>query len=341
MVIICVALEKELPNEFKKHNSDQWVRIEALQAGALHQYQASSFLIVITGVGLKAKHAIEWLITNAQPAEIINIGTAGAPSLDLHQWVILKTTSDGHTICNCELKTSLPIPYHQFDFAIGQTVNEPDFTIKDYVVDMEVHYLATACKEAQIPFSSIKFITDHNNNDTELDFNASVTVFQQSFMELLNYLSLPEFNIAVIIPTYNRHLQTKTAIESVLQQTNQPNEIIVVDDGSDVPFECSHNNVKLIRLDKNQGVSFARNIGIENCASEWVAFLDSDDVWQQNHLCCLIAYLKQNPLCRLLQTDEAWIRNGKHFNKKAYHQKSLMAGHLNHRCSVAWYRRLL
>ena len=78
MVIICVALEKELPNEFKKHNSDQWVRIEALQAGALHQYQASSFLIVITGVGLKAKHAIEWLITNAQPAEIINIGTAGA-----------------------------------------------------------------------------------------------------------------------------------------------------------------------------------------------------------------------------------------------------------------------
>ena len=77
MVIICIALEKELPNEFKRHSPKNWVRIESLQAGAFHQYQASSFLIVITGVGEKAKRAIEWLI-HTQPTEIINIGTAGA-----------------------------------------------------------------------------------------------------------------------------------------------------------------------------------------------------------------------------------------------------------------------
>ena len=318
---MCCIRKKELPNQFKKKYPTHWVRIEALKAGALHQYQASSFLIVITGVGEKAILSIEWLIKNAQPTEIINIGTAGAASLDLHQWVMLKSTSDGHTICDCELKTSLPIPYHQFNFSDGRTVNAFDGSITDAVVDMEAHHLAAACEQAKIPFSSFKFITDHNNKHTESDVNASLTVFQQAFMELLNLLALPEFNIAVIIPTYNRHQQTKIAIESVLQQTNPPTEIIVVDDGSDVPFDYSHPNVQLLRLEKNQGVSHARNIGIENSAAAWVAFLDSDDVWQQNHLSCLIAYLKQNPLCRLLQTDEAWIRNGKHFNKKAYHQK--------------------
>ncbi|RAP24098.1 hypothetical protein DID73_01655 [Candidatus Marinamargulisbacteria bacterium SCGC AG-343-K17] len=321
MVIICVALEKELPNQFKKWYPKHWVRIEALQAGALHHYQDASFLIVITGVGEKSKLAIEWLIQNAKPTEIINFGTAGAASLDLHQWVMLKSTSDGHTICDCDLKTSLPIPYHQFNFSDGRTVNDPDVSITDAVVDMEAHHLATACRNANIPFCAIKYITDHNNNESQTDFNASLDQFHQSLMGLFSCLVLPEFNIAVIIPTYNRHEQTKAALESVLQQHTSPNEIIIVDDGSDVPFEYSHTKVKLLRLNKNHGVSHARNIGIQNSSSVWVAFLDSDDVWHPTHLSSLTAYLEENTLCRLLQTDETWIRNGKPFNKKAYHQK--------------------
>lgn len=85
---------------------------------------------------------------------------------------------------------------------------------------------------------------------------------------------------SVIIPTYNRPARTRRAIESILQhQGVQPEEIIVVDDGSDTPFtyadapEC----VRIIHLPENRGPSAARNTGLRSARSRWVTFLDSDD----------------------------------------------------------------
>lgn len=95
--------------------------------------------------------------------------------------------------------------------------------------------------------------------------------------------------ISVIIPTYNRTLQTMEAIESVLAQTYEYVEIIVVDDGStDGSGEAlqsfasqATNRSKPVKYfhQVNQGSSAARNHGIEMAQGEYLAFLDSDDVW--------------------------------------------------------------
>jgi glycosyltransferase involved in cell wall biosynthesis len=85
--------------------------------------------------------------------------------------------------------------------------------------------------------------------------------------------------VAVIIPTYNHAGFLAAAIESVLAQTRPANEIIVVDDGSaDDPAEvvAQFPQVRLIRQD-NRGLSAARNVGLRNCTTSHVVFLDADD----------------------------------------------------------------
>ena len=87
--------------------------------------------------------------------------------------------------------------------------------------------------------------------------------------------------ISVIIPAYNAEKYIATAIESCLQQTLPPDEIIVVDDAStDRTFEIAlgfPTPVKALRLAKNMGVSVARNRAVEASTGDWLAFLDADD----------------------------------------------------------------
>ncbi|MEK9727284.1 MAG: hypothetical protein VW397_04155, partial [Candidatus Margulisiibacteriota bacterium] len=84
MVIICVALEKELPSSFKQKHSIYWTRLRELKSGSVEKFKHLPFLIVITGVG-KSTH-ISWLIDQFSPIEIINIGTAGSTSLNKAVW---------------------------------------------------------------------------------------------------------------------------------------------------------------------------------------------------------------------------------------------------------------
>jgi len=92
--------------------------------------------------------------------------------------------------------------------------------------------------------------------------------------------------VSVIIPTYNRAHLVGRAIQSVLNQTYQDFEIIVVDDGSAdntkeviKKFQEQDKRVKYIRHEKNRGGSAARNTGIKASRGEYIAFLDSDDKW--------------------------------------------------------------
>jgi glycosyltransferase involved in cell wall biosynthesis len=89
--------------------------------------------------------------------------------------------------------------------------------------------------------------------------------------------------VTALIPTYNRRAQIFRAIDSVLAQTRPVDEIIVVDDGStDGTSEAIRqrygSQVALFRQE-NGGVSAARNRGIREAHGDWIAFLDSDDVW--------------------------------------------------------------
>jgi len=89
--------------------------------------------------------------------------------------------------------------------------------------------------------------------------------------------------ISVIIPTYNREKLIRNSIKSVLNQTYQNLEIIVVDDGSidktkNVVDNFKDKRIKYIKLKNNTGGSIARNVGIKNAKGNYISFQDSDDI---------------------------------------------------------------
>jgi len=98
-----------------------------------------------------------------------------------------------------------------------------------------------------------------------------------------------QYLVSIIIPTYNRRHLLESAVRSVLTQSYDKFELIVVDDGSeDNTFEVIEafrdSRIKYIKHEKNRGVAAARNTGIQASCGEFVAFQDDDDIWQQKKL---------------------------------------------------------
>lgn len=93
---------------------------------------------------------------------------------------------------------------------------------------------------------------------------------------------------SVVIPLYNKANYIESTLKSVLDQTFTDYEIIVINDGSTDESEAVVHqfNDKRIQIfhQKNQGVSVARNLGIEKSTGKLIAFLDADDYWFPNHL---------------------------------------------------------
>jgi glycosyltransferase involved in cell wall biosynthesis len=104
--------------------------------------------------------------------------------------------------------------------------------------------------------------------------------------------------VSVVIPTYNRRQFIVAAIESVLAQTYQPLEIIVADDGStDGTAEELRRFGKRVRYlaQPNRSASAARNLGIRAAAGEYIALLDSDDLWAPAKIEKQVALLERHP----------------------------------------------
>jgi len=139
--------------------------------------------------------------------------------------------------------------------------------------------------------------------------------------------------ISVLVPTYNRARKMARAVDSVLNQTRRPFEVIVVDDGSTdkTPLLLAKYNgaVKVIRQN-NQGVAAARNRAIKEARGEWFALLDSDDWWLPAKMEEQIAFHQKNPDLLISQTNEIWLRNGVKVNPKRYHEKQ--AGWIFEKC---------
>jgi glycosyltransferase involved in cell wall biosynthesis len=130
--------------------------------------------------------------------------------------------------------------------------------------------------------------------------------------------------ISVIIPTFNRAAWVREAVDSVLAQSFQDFELLVVDDGStDTTGEALIPYGDRLRYiyQTRQGVSAARNRGLEMAAGEWLAFLDSDDFWLPQKLETQVDFLNRNPQAEICQTEEIWVRHGRRVNPRKKHRK--------------------
>lgn len=108
--------------------------------------------------------------------------------------------------------------------------------------------------------------------------------------------------VSIILPTYNRAYCINRAVDSVLCQTWQGWELIVVDDGSAdnteeimAAYAASDERVRYCRQPRNSGVSAARNEGIRQARYEYIAFQDSDDVWHADKLEKQMCVFEENP----------------------------------------------
>jgi len=103
--------------------------------------------------------------------------------------------------------------------------------------------------------------------------------------------------VSVIIPVHNCERYVGCAIQSAINQTHRPIEVIVVDDGS------SDGSERIVRQFKNltslkqkhKGISAARNLGISAAKGEYIAFLDADDIWQEKKIEKQVLFLLNNP----------------------------------------------
>jgi len=104
--------------------------------------------------------------------------------------------------------------------------------------------------------------------------------------------------VSVIIPAYNSERYIGEAIQSVLNQTLPPTEILVIDDDSEEKdaeiAETFGESVKVFRR-SHAGIGASRNCGVSEARGEWIAFLDSDDLWMPYKLEEQVALLQRDP----------------------------------------------
>lgn len=132
---------------------------------------------------------------------------------------------------------------------------------------------------------------------------------------------------SVILPTFNREQLIQKAIESVLSQSFNDWELIIIDDGStdDTKMIVEGYNTENIYyyFYENQGRSIARNNGIERSRGSFICFLDSDDYYLENHLQSLYKYIKENEFKEGLYYTGAIHQNGTQSDKIPFYKKSV------------------
>lgn len=126
--------------------------------------------------------------------------------------------------------------------------------------------------------------------------------------------------VSVVMPAYNASKTILGSIESVLSQSFKSLELIVVDDCSNEDLErllkptlSSDSRLRFVRLERNYGAAFARNIAIELAVGRYIAFLDSDDLWFPNKIETQISFMCENDVAFSYSAYEKIDENGKTF----------------------------
>jgi glycosyltransferase involved in cell wall biosynthesis len=131
--------------------------------------------------------------------------------------------------------------------------------------------------------------------------------------------------VSVIVPTCNRREMLCDAVDSVLAQSYRDFEIVVVDDGSEDGTADRllgrYGAAVRVVAQMRRGVASARNLGVKCSGGNFIAFLDSDDLWQPRKLEIQMGFMRERAERQICQTEEIWIRNRVRVNPKKKHRK--------------------
>lgn len=131
---------------------------------------------------------------------------------------------------------------------------------------------------------------------------------------------MPSDLVSVIMPAYNSEKWIREAIESVLRQSHQKIELVIVDDCStdgtlDIIREFADDDrVRVIALRKNVGVANARNVGVTQSVGRYVAYLDSDDCWYPEKIAAQLNFMNDNKCAMCFTAYETITEFGDHIS---------------------------
>ena len=109
--------------------------------------------------------------------------------------------------------------------------------------------------------------------------------------------NINEIKVDIILPNYNSDRFLSATIESILNQTFENWQLIIVDDNSNLSSKqflkkySNNSKIKIIWLKKNKGPGFCRNIAMRYAKSDYITFIDSDDIWDSNKLLKQLSFM--------------------------------------------------
>jgi teichuronic acid biosynthesis glycosyltransferase TuaG len=130
--------------------------------------------------------------------------------------------------------------------------------------------------------------------------------------------------VSIIMPAYNAEKYISEAVESVLSQTYQHWELLIINDGStdqteNIARKYAEKDPRIVLINQaNKKLAVARNTGIQSAKGEWIAFLDSDDLWVENKLELQLDSADKNPEVDLIFTDGYIFENEDKNTRKPY-----------------------
>lgn len=337
-LVITFAMNEEIPAEWFGGLGISIYTLDTVKRANLNEIKHSTIAIV-TGVGPEKSHETAiWIRDNIKPLYVLNIGTAGTFSTEFNvgDWITPSAVQDeNNNVLNIDPRLPFPWPDSEIRkiggtlLTVSKTIlgNKPANCTGICFVDMECFSQAKVFSDAQIAFHVVKGISDNCGHNAIAQFNVNIVAFRNKLKNVLNFLAGPgEPNISVIIPVYRRNQWIGPCVSSVLTQELPAKEIIIVDDGTRDPkltklLNSYGNHVRTIISETNRGVSWARNRGTQESHGSWLCFLDSDDLWEKDKLKNQWEYLKNHPYYEILQSEEAWIRNGTWVNPCKHHKK--------------------
>lgn len=154
--------------------------------------------------------------------------------------------------------------------------------------------------------------------------------------------------VSVVVPTHNDSKYIKEAISSIVNQTYDNLEIVVIDDFSsdntvEIVESFDDKRIKIIRNDSNRGAAHSRNVGIKNCTGDYISFMDGDDVWDLSKTEEQIKFMLNNNFvftsCLYSFMSEDGQALGKYMSspKKVTHKKFLKTDYIG--CITTMYKR--